>query len=215
VYIAGDISYERSPGTALPNEQAMDTWYANNIDKDIVCYAARENIILGDYTSTTGGTWNAGSVLYNKGEEDGGKDGIPGTDDELEDDSEFQEEYEDLDGDGVMDDNYSSSDVCTSLPITQFANCPAKVTKFGDIATNDMQSIEGILFTNHAIAGQTKNLTVFGGLFAKDEAICYGTSMNLFYDLRLHSRFTTTNADWFVNLGLPNDEVWRINEWRE
>ncbi|MBN1492701.1 MAG: pilus assembly PilX N-terminal domain-containing protein [Candidatus Omnitrophica bacterium] len=215
IYVADNTTYKNSPGTALPNEEAMDTWYENNMDEDIICYAARENIILGDYTSTTGGEWTADTVLFNKGDEDVGEDGIPGTDDDYENDGEFQAEYEDLDGDGIMDDNYGWSDVQTSVPITEFAYCPEDIEGFGDIATNDIGSIEGVLFTNHAIAGEVKNLTVFGALLAKDEAICYDNSLNLFYDLRLHSRFMTTNADWFIQLGLPSDQVWRITEWRE
>jgi hypothetical protein len=216
IYIADALTYVNSPGTAQPAANAEQTWFDNNKDKDLVGYAASENIVFGDYTSTSHtGTWYSDAYLFDMGTEDVGEDGIWGTEDEYENDGEFQEDYEDLDSDVVMDDYYTWNDVYTSVPITQFANVPADVTSFGKIARNDMQEINGILFTNHAIAGRVKNLNLFGAMIGKDEALVYNQSFNLMYDLRIHSKFHESDPDWFIDLGFPLVEDWQIVEWRE
>jgi hypothetical protein len=215
IYIADAVTYVNSPGSAQPNPEAEQTWFNNNKDKDLVAYAASENIVFGDYTSKTGGTWYSDGYLFDMGNEDVGEDGIWGTEDEYENDGTFQEDFEDIDGDGVMDDYYTWNDVYTNVPISQFANVPADVTSFGKIARNDMQAIDGIFYTNHAIAGRVKNLSLFGALIAKDEAIVYSSSFNLFYDLRIHSKFHESDPDWFIDLGFPVVEDWQIVEWRE
>ncbi|MBN1492703.1 MAG: pilus assembly PilX N-terminal domain-containing protein [Candidatus Omnitrophica bacterium] len=215
IYIADEVSYTVSPGASQPNENAEETWYEVNKDKDLVGYAAQENIIFGDYTSTTGGTWDADAYLFDMGTEDVGVDGIWGTEDEGENDGEFDAEHEDLDGDGVMDDFYTWDDVYTSVPISDFDNCPAGVSNFGDIARNGLQQLDGIFYTNHAITGRVGNLVLYGSLIGKDDGMVYSRSFNLFYDLRIHSKWHKDNLDWFINLGFPVAVDWEIFEWRE
>ncbi len=104
ISVAKDITYKNAPGSPRPssnNPDALDNWVMAQKDKDLVGFAAKESIILGDYTSRTGGSWYANSYLFNMGDEDVGQDGIPDTHDTGEGNGIFESHYEDLDRDGV------------------------------------------------------------------------------------------------------------------
>ena len=225
VYIAGNVTYKNSVpvpdidyehDTQEEIDQKIDDWYEENKSDDLVAYAARESIFWGDYTNTT--SWKSNcydDYLKYWGNEDAGVDGIPGTDDEYEDDGTWQEEYEDIDGDGEQDGNYTWSYVATEVPITDFDNLPEGVDSFNDIATNDIQRIDGIFYTNHAISGRCNSLTLFGAVIGKDEAIIFNNYLHLYYDWRVHSRFTKNDPNQLVNIGLPMIDEWGIEKWDE
>lgn len=134
IYIADSIYY-KNPPTLLddptmagyfpqttnpnkyPSEAETKAWYEANVNKDILALAARESIVLGDYTHSQ---WYADDWLFDKryaqdvgvGSEDVGKDGIraiiPQDRDEGEGDGlfgnpEWDKNYEDIDGDGIFD----------------------------------------------------------------------------------------------------------------
>jgi len=212
IYIAGDLKYKNAPSSPRPasgNAAVVDAWVAAHSDDDIVGLAAKETIVMGNYTNSTNygysgsDRWWADYWLFSMGSEDVGQDGIPDTNDTDEDNGTFQSEYEDLDGDGVFDDDYTWSDVETQAPVTDFANLPAGVVDFGDLATNDIKKIEGILYTNHAYTGRTGNNILFNGaLVSKDEAIIYRNKITFNYDERVHSRYRT-DPNWLINLNLP------------
>jgi len=218
VYVAGNISYNNPPSTPRPasdDPAVIDQWVADNSTNDVVGFAATENIILGDYTGTTGGAWYANNWLFGMGNEDVGEDGIPDTGDTGENDGEFQSAYEDLDGDGVFDDNYTWTDVQTQADITTFANVPVGVTSFGDLATSFISEIEGIYYTNHACTGRVGyDVFINGTIISKDEAIVYRNHITLNFDERVHSRYTY-DPNWLIDLQLPFAERVGIAGWWE
>jgi len=218
IYVANDITYKNPPSSARPvsgDPEAVDAWVSANIAKDLVGFAARESVVLGDYTGTTGGPWSASSYLFNMGNEDVGRDGIPDTNDTGEDNRIFEAQYEDLDGDGVKDNNYSWPAIQTQTSVKNFANCPSGVNSFGSIATNNVSHFDGIFYTNHAFAGKVGNgATINGAVISKDEAIIYSNTLTINYDERVHSRYSTGQSR-LIDVGLPFSKKVKIIRWWE
>jgi hypothetical protein len=218
IYIAGDISYKNAPPSPRPandNPSTVDNWVNAHKNKDLVGFAARENIIMGDYTGETGGNWYSDLWLFNMGSEDVGEDGIPDTGDVGENDGIFQSEYEDLDGDGNFDDNYNWADVQTQANIVAYQNVPGDVSDFGDIATNMINRLDGVFYTNHAFAARTGNgVHVNGSIISKDEAIIYRNTLTMNYDERIHSRYRS-DPSWLIDLCLPSSQIVKITSWEE
>ncbi len=218
IYLADDIRYKNAPSSPRPasnNPSAVDNWVNAHKDNDLVGFAATESIIMGDYTSQTGGTWYSNYWLFDMGDEDVGEDGIPDTNDAYEDDGTFQIQYEDLDGDGVRDYNYDWSDVQTQVPITEFTNCPNGISDFGDIATNRVNRLDGIFYTNHAFAARTGyGAVINGAIVSKDEAIIYRNTITINYDERIHSRYTT-GQNRLIDVKLPVSKKVETIRWWE
>ena len=149
------------------------------------------------------------------GNEDAGRDGIPDTRDTGENDGIFQSQYEDMDGDGVKDNNYTWASVQTQTPINNFANCPAGVSSFKDIATNSVSKLDGVFYTNHAFAGKVGNgATVNGAVISKDEAIIYSNTLTVNYDERINSRYSA-GENRIIDVGLPFSKKVDIIRWWE
>ena len=216
IYVADDIRYKNAPSSPRPsgnNPSAADNWVNAHKDKDLVGFGATENIIMGDYTGRTGGSWYSNYWLFGMGDEDVGQDGIPDTNDLYEDDGVFQSQYEDLDGDGVKDGNYNWSDIRTQVPISEFTNCPNGVRDFKDVADNTLNRMDGIFYTNHAFAGRTGNgMQINGSIISKDEAIVYRNTITVNYDERIHSRYTS-GEERFIDVDLPVSKSVDIIRW--
>lgn len=227
IYIAADINYKNAPSSPRPasdNPEVVDQWVEANKDKDIIGLGARENVIIGDYTKNAdfgyygNDPWYANYWLFDMGSEDVGADGIPDTNvwitdpehpqggywtDPTEKDGIFQAKTEDLDEDGLFDDKYNWTDVQTQVPITQFDRLPPNTDEFGDMATNQINKIECVIYTNHACAGRLGNGVHFNGaIISKDEALIYRNTITMNYDERIHSRYRN-NPNWLIDLCLP------------
>lgn len=227
IYIAGNLDYKNAPSSPRPasdDPKVVDGWVEANKDKDLIGLAARENVIIGDYTKdpyfgySGGNKWYSNYWLFEMGSEDVGDDGIPDTNvwiddpkhpnggywtNPTENDGIFQPDKEDLDGDGLFDDDYNWSDVQTQVPITNFQRLPPNTDEFGDIATNYINKIECIIYTNHACAGRLGRGVKFNGaVVSKDEALIYRNTITLNYDERIHSRYRK-NPNWLIDLCLP------------
>lgn len=224
VYIAKDLRYKNAPSSPRPasdNPTVVDNWVAASIDKDLIGLAARENIVIGDYTKTGhfgysgSDKWYADGYIFSMGSEDVGMDGIPDTGDTGENDGAFQPAYEDLDDNGAFRGNYTWSDIQTSVPIAQFANLPSGTTKFSDIASNSINTVEGVLYTNHAIPGRLGNGAKFNGaIVSKDEALIYSNTIVFNYDERLKSKYRT-NPNWLIDVKLPVATKTKVIRWWE
>ena len=224
IYIADDIDYKKAPSSPRPaseNPSVVDGWVEAHKDDDLVAFAAKENIVMGDYTKDPhfgyydSDKWYSNYYLFDMGSEDVGMDGIPDTGDIGEDDGIFNPSYEDLDGDGIFDDDYNWSDIQTQEDITNFYNVPIDVTEFGDLASLDTNKVEGVFYTNHAFAGRTGNgIHMNGAIVSKDEAIVYRNTITFNYDERINTRYVT-DPNRFVDLGLPTVETAVILSWQE
>ncbi|MDI6735989.1 MAG: hypothetical protein QME42_07335 [bacterium] len=239
IYIADNIVYKNPPimldDTAIagyfpkttqanyfPSETEIFAWQQANACKDILALASRESIVLGDYTHSR---WYSDSWLFGMGSEDVGKDGIPDTDDEGEDDGQFgktgwDKNYEDIDEDGVFDcvhngskgQNYNWSDVTVTgqnskssdslnYPGKEFGN-RGSVNQYSRFSPYSVAQIDGICYTQHFIGGILNNPVSNGALISKDEAMVYWTKFIWNYDYRIHSRYRN-DPNWPINLSLP------------
>ncbi|MDD5131811.1 MAG: hypothetical protein PHH44_04040 [bacterium] len=222
IYIADNLEYDNAPSSPRPAlGQTKDEWVAAHHDDDLVAFAAKENVILGDYTKSShygysgSDPWYSDQWLLDMGSEDVGVDGIPDTGDAGEDDGMFDAEHEDVDGDGTFDDDYTWNDVQVQAPITSFGNLPSGVTSYSDLASNSATKIEGIYYTNHAWAGRTGNAVKFNGsVISKDEAIIYRNGLTFNYDERAHSRYNS-DPNRFIDLGLPRIRGVYLISWQQ
>jgi len=220
LYVAGNIYYANGPASPRPSSddpEVIDQWVEDNTTKDVIGFAATENIIFGDYTVMAwpyNWNWLVDNYLFQMGSEDVGEDGIPDTSDAGEGDGAFQEQYEDLDEDGVFDDNYNWSDVFTQDDIRNFYNAPAGTLSFSDIATNQISELNGVFYTNHAMAGWGNSLVFNGAIVSKDESILAYNSITMNFDERLHSRYRY-DPNWLIDLKLPVFEGITREAWWE
>lgn len=224
IYIAKDLRYKNAPSSPRPasdNPTVVDGWVEANKDKDLLGLAAKENIVVGDYTKTGhygysgGDQWYADGYIFSMGNEDVGEDGIPGTYDTGESDGTFEQAYEDLDGDGTFDGNYTWSNIETNVPVSQFSNLPAGVTTFSQLSSNAINTIEGVLYTNHAIPGRLGNGAKFNGaMVSKDEALVYSNTLVFNYDERIKSKYRA-NPNWLIDVKLPVSTKTSIIRWWE
>ncbi|VAX37709.1 hypothetical protein MNBD_UNCLBAC01-163 [hydrothermal vent metagenome] len=228
LYVPNNVIYVDGPATTKPtypsgsppDDSVIKTWVTDNKDKDLVGFAATENIVLGDYTKSSN-QWIFNSYLYGMGDEDVGEDGIPGTSDTGEGDGVFTAQYEDLDGDGVKDNNYTSATLQTQVALSSFANLPSGMINYADIANNSETTlpdgnkiISGVYYTNHAMTGMLEGSTnVRGSIISKDEAIGINAMLTLDYDWRMHSKYTT-GQNKLIDVGLPfSKEIETLRWW--
>jgi len=237
-YVAGDLEYLRHTGASRPR-YGVSTDSVNFQDRPdaakngndpigvvngyvdqrtlngdpLASLSARKNVIIGDYTGTTGGNWTSGTDLYGMGKEDGvGPDGIAGTADDTTPNGVL-DPGEDTDGDGnLRTTNYTyAADVVTNL--STIDNLPAGTTEFSQVATNAISTLEGIFYTNHAVAGRLgSNAVVNGVMISKDEAIRFTNTLAFNYDERIHSRYL--GLDSGVDLDLPKILAIGVQEWK-
>lgn len=247
IYIADNIIYKKPPTilddpaiagyfpqttnpNKVPSEAEIKAWQQANVNKDILAMAARENIIIGDYTHPY---WWADGWLFDMGSEDVGKDGIPDTFDQGENDGLFgdhygtygwgEKNYEDIDEDGVFDcvhgiykgQNYNWSDVTVTgrsskssdslaYPGKEFGN-RGSVNNYGSFSPWRVAQIDAICYTQHFMAGVLNNPVSNGALISKDEAMVYYTKFLWNYDFRIHSNYRN-DPNWPINLRLPPTE---------
>ena len=102
---------------------------------------------------------------------------------------------EDIDGDGEYDRfNIDVGDFALSSPLSSRAewagNLPERVEEYSQLSNLHVTRIEGLLYTNHALAMLTiawdHDLDFYGALVCRNEAIIGGVrSINTIYDRRL------------------------------
>ncbi len=239
IYIADSIIYKNPPtlldDTAIvgyfpatvnenksPSDSEIEAWQTANAGKDILTMAARESIVLGDYTHSQ---WYSDDWLFDFGSEDVGKDGIPDTDDEGENDGEFgktgwDKNYEDIDEDGIFDcvhgsykgQDYNWSDVTVTgqnskssdalnYPGREFGN-RGSVNQYSSFSPYAVAQIDGICYTQHFMGGILDNPVSNGSLISRDEGMVYWTKFIWNYDYRIHSKYRN-DPNWPINLKLP------------
>ena len=144
-----------------------------------------------------------------------GADGIKGT---LDDGVPFRDTdgngtadsaWYDADGDGVVDSNYDYNTLTMSTSRSALvqgypADSSGNQTDYNSVASNNFNRLDGIYYTNHAMAiRSSKNGFIGNGaVVSRDEAIVFSGSLKFNYDSRVHSRYSD-DPNRFVDLGLP------------
>ncbi|MBN1522162.1 MAG: hypothetical protein JW928_06485, partial [Candidatus Aureabacteria bacterium] len=230
IYLAGDVEYNNPADydgrpwnkTNASYESEIRQWVEDNRDADLVGFAAQENIVAGNWTKTTWHPMQYQSMWENWGAEDAGHDGIPHTNDTGEGDGSWEQSYEDIDEDGVYDDNYSynvdivpSDESGTPLEYEDFDNRPNWANNFNAVHQHiNIKSLDGIYYTNHIMAAGTQQFQFHGALVSRDEAIVYSSYLNFHYDDRIHSRFRDYD-NYDIIIDIPRDLTARVVFWRE
>ncbi|MEW6607440.1 MAG: hypothetical protein AB1414_08305 [bacterium] len=250
IYIADSIFYKNPPSelddptlagyfpqTTNPNKYPSDcekeAWYLANTNKDILAMAARESIILGDYTHSQ---WYSDYYgLFDMGSEDVGKDGIPGTSDEGEGDGKFgdqgwgwEKNYEDIDEDNIFDtvhgysqgQNYDWSNVTVTGLNSKYSDAldysgkefgnRGSHNNYGNFSPYYVSQIDAVCYTQHFMAGRLNNPVSNGALISKDEVMVYSTKFLWNYDYRIHSDYRA-DPNWPINLRLPPTQGQQVN----
>ncbi|MCX7016512.1 MAG: hypothetical protein NTW86_28805, partial [Candidatus Sumerlaeota bacterium] len=244
LYLVGNMEYKNAPNSVRPSDNtqtARDNWVSANGDKDLVAYAARENIVFGDITNSSEWSYPYDIFLKNWGDESHlGADGIPDT---ADDNTSYDRTGDgvpdgtwfDADEDGTVDGDYQWRDFApdpnNNTPfqtgdLSAYAYYPTKqdsseLKAWSDLAGGPhgpgyIDKFEGIFYTNHAFAGRTtrNNSQINGAVICKDEAIIFTTNITFNYDERAHSRYND-DPNKIVDLGLPIGEKIRVLSWEE
>ena len=228
IYLAGDVEYANPADydnrpwdkTDSGYETDIAQWVENNNDADLIGFAAQENIVAGNWDKNNWHPKSYQGMWENWGAEDAGQDGIPFTNDAGEDDGTWDPATEDIDEDGVYDNNYSFNvdiipcdDTNTPLDYEDFDNRPNWANNYNAIHQHtNIKRLDGIYYTNHLFAAGTQQFEFHGSLVSRDEAIVYSSYLNFNYDDRIHSKFRDyDNFDLVIDI--PRDRTAIIDHW--
>jgi hypothetical protein len=226
LFLAGDVAYANSPDFSSPpsgmTTTNRDSWVktAVNNQKDLVAFAVRESIFGGNPNSSD---WKANCYdsasygLNNVGDETQlGKDGIAHTPDDhipfldTDNDGVPDSAWYDADADGIVDHayNYDNDIRMSDARAAAIANYPTNSDgsrqSFDSIASNNMNTVCGVFYSNHAIAMRlaNDNARFHGSIICRNEAIIFNSTLKFIYDPRIHSRYSD-DPNRYVDLGLP------------
>jgi hypothetical protein len=233
LYIANNVTYAHGPDFSSPPETMTpaqrDAWVAQNMNNDLVAYAVRGSILTGDVTNPDWINWcysYPGSGLASVGDESHlGADGIAGTPDDntpfLHPDGTMSTWY-DADGDGKINSNYNyATDInMDNNRVSYLLGYPTdnkgQPLPYNQVATDNMGTLEGIFYTDHAAAMRLEQSTAIfhGVIISRNEQIIFQNNLSLNYDSRVHSRYHN-NPNQFINLGLPYGKPLQVNSFAE
>lgn len=208
IHFADDVTYVNPPAWIKPDNDPELT-ADDNRTRDFIGYAAKGNIIIGDYTSST---WynNCGRYMrpsFTKSYETDPSDAPLGYDSDGDPGNGyvFNGDYTAYDG-GQKLDRYGN---VNSRRYFQSSNDDA----FRDTnPSNSIDRIDGVCYTNHVTGGYVGSLTMNGSLVSRDEAINFQGTINLNWDIRLGSESQDAmGIDIYLprSLQKPQLEYWR------
>ncbi|MCM8813361.1 MAG: hypothetical protein NC924_05420 [Candidatus Omnitrophica bacterium] len=202
-HIVGNITYANPPKWVKPdtNPEATD---AANLTKDFLGLAARGNVIVGNYTSTT---WKNDVKNYLK---------PPFTQAYAIDPADAAIGYKDyvLNGKPYFDGNYLDKD--GGLKSDGTARCffessfsDAIFTGYCDAAL--VTRIDAFCYTNHAFTGRIGATEINGGIASRDEAIVYSTKLTMNYDIRIKRELENNRFNLPQSLAQPAALLYQKN----
>ncbi len=235
IYVAGDVQYLDGPHPRVPAVADPPGWVRNNIDKDLVGFAAWGNIVFGDFTNNT---WrsNVNSWMNDSrnesSEENLGPDGIPNT--------PLDGTPNDVNQNGIIDPRATleTFDFNDPFHADYYKNLPEEVdtggwwpspingqNDYSHLATTaGINNLDGVYYTNHFLAGRMGHgggVSVYGSLISRNESIIYNNELELNHDGRLDSSFASEYDIYellSLNVGLPPSQAkfaitnWEIGE---
>jgi len=233
LYVSGNLTYKTGPNWSSPPETMAaaqrDQWVLNSQSKDLIGLAVKGSILAGDVTSSDWKSWcfdPADYGLSTVGDETHlGADGIAHTGDDniafLHTDGTTSTGF-DADGNGVIDGNfnYSTQITMTTARASKIAGYPTDGSNvpvaYNTVASNDMNELDGIFYTNHAAAMRlARNNAVFHGVIvSRNEAIIFNGHCTFNYDSRVHSRYNS-DPNRYVDLCLPSAGALRLDKFAD
>ena len=118
----------------------------------------------------------------------------------------------DADGDGTVNANFNySTDInMDASRANKISGYPKDASNnplsYNSVATDNMGTLEGVFYTNHAVAMRLANANAIlhGSIISRNEQIIFQQYLTMIYDSRIHSRYAN-NPNSVINLGLPDD----------
>ena len=187
VHIADSVIYLDPPAWEKPDSDPMQTAVLNN-DKDLVGFAAKGNIIIGDYTRSD---WRNNILRYMRPNFTAGYPSDP-SDYDLGYDSDwnssngnfFDGDYTGFDGGQKLDDEGGTEG-------RRYYESSLSDDQLSDLAVYSVPQMDGVYYNNHIVAGKagssSDGFTCNGSMVARDEGILYTKELNLNWDIRLGS----------------------------
>ena len=232
IHIVGNIQYLHPPNWNHPDQNPDATTAVNNT-KDILGLAAKGNIVMGDYTSSSWlGDARSGLQYYMKSgpyvqqyicDESDKNIGYPRTTQYgwTSNESKFCGDYTQKDGGNTLAVTSTRSGNSTVYSLSnaktrtyyQSVCHPNLITKLSQNSSTITQ-IDAVMYNNHGIFGRLGACTINGSLVCRNEAMIYTTSLKINWDHRLYSG----NADSALSrMGLPMDasQPPTLLTWRE
>ncbi len=204
IYVAGNLEYKDPPNRSVPsNPGERYGWIENNIDKDLIAYAAAENIVFGDFTDSfwrnTVDKWMNDPLNKDSG----------GTLADFDFRAPFSYEFYE----GLPEYIQDGEDFIPLIEQSDYKHIST---------TGSIDLLDGIFYTNNYLAGligfdTDSDVQIYGSLISGNDALLHGTHLQLNHDPRLPSRY----ADMYdifeklsLQLGLPaTDAPFRIINW--
>jgi hypothetical protein len=122
---------------------------------------------------------------------------------------------EDIDGDGQYGGTYSySNDIGFDNSFTGFHNLPGGVSNYGDFASSSVSRMDGVFYTNHALAGWFQGGCQFNGsVVARNESmILTSGEVTLNHDERLSSNYQDLMD---MNMYVPLTKAYSTVSWED
>ena len=205
IMVAGNITYNNAPswpkGDATPTVTA-----ANNSTKDLVCFAAKGNIIFGNYVTDASSITSYIKPTFTQAYATDPTDASIGydTDNNASNGTIFNGDYTALEtytGTSASDTSLYSGKKVTAVTTTKGVTTVTTARRKYYESTNDVAfkalspstaitQMDGAYYTNHAFAGHTTaaTLSINGSIVARDEAIIFSSKVNMNWDIRLGSK---------------------------
>jgi len=212
VHIVGDVIASNPPSWTKPDNNPGATAYTNST-ADLVCLAAKGNVILGDYTDSY---WNwiksymkpnfTNPYETDPTDADIGydSDGDPSNGCEFNGDYTAHDGGQKLDGTNNVARRYYEASVSDAT-----LHALAQPTK--------LARVDAVVYNNHLIGGvvgdSSSGITFNGSLVSRDEAIGYNHSVNINWDIRLGMDSDDyTEIDIYLPFTLANPTLVQLKE---
>ena len=207
-HVIGDLVYYDPPCWTKPDEDP-ETTAAVNAGKDMVGLMSKGNVVLGDYTQ---GGWLSTTNRYLR---------PPFTQSYETDPTDAPNGYDSdgyagngywFDGDYTAWDGGMRNRDPSGMATERRAYYQSSVddATVHAAATNQVNQVDAILYTNHACTGKVGAFEINGAMVARDEAIIYSGSIHMNYDMRAYAG-ALESIDFYLarSLGAPDILVWR------
>lgn len=185
IHVLGDIRYTNQPIFDHSESAPPDANAEHNANADFLGLASRGNVIVGNYNDTD---W---SVVKNYIKPTFTK---PYTD---EDGTTHNGDYTAYDG-GLKQDGTSRRRYESTWSNTNFTNMANLAKTLFGRSNHRSQRIDGLIYTNHLMAGRFQNFHLNGAMMCRDEGCVYNTSFNANYDYRAKAE-----GEYYIDIDLP------------
>ncbi|MFH0938129.1 MAG: hypothetical protein V1899_02445 [Planctomycetota bacterium] len=225
LHIVGDLTYKDPPSWTL-NDPNFASQAITNASKDMVGFASKGSVILGQYyrmvrsdkTPISGmyddsDGWGTARYYFKSGFQNNTLQAYQAdpTDQSIGYYDPithcFHGDYTIADGGQRYDDANYSTKIARNYYESSFPD-----TYIQSLCAARPAIIQGLFYTNHLYGGRPQNVRIMGSLVARDEGIIFNGFCRLFYDPRSASSGDTSSR---VDIFLPPTTGYNVWLWQE